>query len=211
LRDTSLIQRANVLRQLENTALGDNNMIYIISGTSRSGKTFLAQKIMKKRGIPYLSLDWLVMGFTNGIPEYGIHDKLWPYEIAERLWDYLKAMLESIIWSESDIVIEGEAVLPELIINFLKKHPSRIRVCFLGYAHVSVPQKVEEVYEYHRGKKDWLTTESMQNVEDHIRNMVAYSDRIEKTCSLYGLRYFDTSRNFTQALDQAMEYLLKEK
>ena len=87
-------------------------MIYIISGTSRSGKSIIAQKFMQKRGIPYLSLDWLVMGFTNGIPEYGIHDKLWPDEIAERLWDYLKAMLESIIWSESDIVIEGEALLP---------------------------------------------------------------------------------------------------
>ena len=186
-------------------------MIYIISGTSRSGKTLIAQKFMQKRGIPYLSLDWLVMGFTNGIPEYGIHDKLWPNEIAERLWDYLKAMLESIIWSESDIIIEGEAVLPELIIDFLKKHPKRIRVCFLGYAHVSVPQKLEEVYEYHRDKKDWLTNESNQYVEDHIRNMVAYSKRIEKTCSHYGIRYFDTSKNFTQALDRAMEYLLKEK
>lgn len=42
-------------------------MIYIISGTSRSGKTITAQKLMEKRGIPYLSLDWLVMGFTNGL------------------------------------------------------------------------------------------------------------------------------------------------
>lgn len=184
-------------------------MIYIISGTSRSGKTILGQKIMQKKGIPYLSLDWLVMGFTNGIPEYGIHDKLWPNEIAERLWDYLKAMLDSIIWSESNIVIEGEAVLPELIIAFLKKHPSHIRVCFLGYAHVSVSQKVKEVYHYHGDKKDWLTNESKQYVEDHIRNMVEYSKRIEKTCGQYGISYFDTSKNFTQALDQAMEYLLK--
>jgi hypothetical protein len=120
-------------------------------------------------------------------------------------------MLDSIIWSESDIVIEGEAVLPELIIDFLKKHPSLIRVCFLGYAHVSVPQKMKEVYQYHRDKKDWLTKESKQYVEDHIRNMVEYSKRIEKSCGDYGICYFDTSKNFTQVLDQAMDYLLKEK
>jgi len=186
-------------------------MIYIISGTSRSGKTILAQKIMRKRGIPYLSLDWLVMAFTNGLPEYGIHDKLWPNEIAEKLWGYLKAMLDSIIWSESDLVIEGEAVLPELIINFLKKHPSHIRVCFLGYARISVPQKVKLVFEHHQDKKDWLTKESKQYVENHIRNMVEYSKRIENTCGQYGIGYFDTSKNFIQALDQAMEYLLKEK
>ncbi len=166
---------------------------------------------MQRRVIPLVSLDWLVMGFTNGIPEYGIHDKLWPDEIAERLWDYLKAILESIIWSDSDIIIEGEAVLPELIIDFQKKHTRCMRVCFLGYAHVSVLQKVKEVYEYHQDKKDWLTQESKQYVEDHIHNMVEYSKRIEKTCRHYGISYFDTSKNFKQALDQAMEYLLKEK
>ncbi len=57
-------------------------MIYIISGASRSGKTLIAEKMVKQYGIPYVSLDWLVMGFTNGIPEYGIHDKLWPNEIS---------------------------------------------------------------------------------------------------------------------------------
>lgn len=164
---------------------------------------------MQSRVIPFLSLDWLVMGFTNGIPEYGIHDKLWPNEIAERLWDYLKAMLESIIWSDSDIIIEGEALLPELVIDFLKKHPNCIRVCFLGYAHISVSQKVKEVYEFQQDKKDWLTSEPKQYVEDHIHNMVEFSRRIEKTCAQHSLSYFDTSKNFTQTLDQAMEYLLK--
>ena len=94
-------------------------MIYLISGTSRSGKTLVAKKIMQQYEIPYLSLDWLVMGFTNGIPEYGIHDKLWPNEIAEKFWDFLKAMLENMIWSETDYIIEGEAVLPELINDLL--------------------------------------------------------------------------------------------
>ena len=184
-------------------------MIYIISGASRSGKTLVAQKLMKERGIPYLSLDWLVMGFTNGIPEYGIHDKLWPHEIAERLWNYLKAMLESIIWSESDLIIEGEAVLPELISDFFGKHPDHIKVCFLGFAHTSLTQKVKEVYQYQQDTKDWLINESDQYVREHIQNMIGYSQRIEKSCEHYGIRYFDTSHNFTQVLDQTINYLQK--
>lgn len=184
-------------------------MIYIISGTSRSGKSILAQRMMQKLAIPFLSLDWLVMGFTNGIPEYGIHDKLWPNEIAERIWGYLKAMLESMLWSDTDIIIEGEAVLPELIIELLKKHPNRIHVCFLGYAHISVSQKVEEVYAFQQDKKDWLTSEPKQYVTDHIRNMVEFSKRIESSCAQHNLCYFDTSKNFGQVLEEAMEYLLK--
>ncbi|MEO1054762.1 MAG: hypothetical protein AAFX87_29285 [Bacteroidota bacterium] len=186
-------------------------MIYIISGTSRSGKTLIAQKIMQKSGIPYLSLDWLVMGFTNGIPEYGIHDKLWPNEIAEKLWNYLKAMLESMIWQGTDHVIEGEAVLPELIIDLIKKHPDSISICFVGYAHISIDKKVKEVYDYSHGKNDWLTKESKRYVEDNISNMIAYSKRIEESCHQYGIRYFDTSKNFTQVLNDVVAYLLQER
>lgn len=33
-------------------------MLYLVSGTSRSGKTMIAKEILKQTGIPYLSLDW---------------------------------------------------------------------------------------------------------------------------------------------------------
>ncbi|WP_299114037.1 hypothetical protein [uncultured Winogradskyella sp.] len=68
-------------------------MLYIIGGTSRSGKTILAERLSVEMKTPYLSLDWIMIGFRNGIPEYGIHDKLFPDEIAERLWSFLKAIL----------------------------------------------------------------------------------------------------------------------
>ncbi|MFK7937218.1 MAG: hypothetical protein AB8G22_27130 [Saprospiraceae bacterium] len=186
-------------------------MIYIISGTSRSGKTLMAKKMMQQCAIPYLSLDWLVMGFTNGIPEYGIHDKLWPNEIAEKFWDFLQAMCESMIWGGTDYIIEGEAVLPELVGQLLKKHPDSIKICFVGYADMDIAKKVEAVYQYSNGENDWLTNESKDYVKQHIGNMIKYSKRIKNSCETYGLRYFDTSENFTQVLDDAIAYLLKEK
>lgn len=164
---------------------------------------------MKQSGIPYVSLDWLVMGFTNGIPEYGIHDKLWPNEIAERFWPFLKAMCESMIWTETDYILEGEAVLPELIDELQKKHPDHIKVCFVGYSDVSVGEKTKDVYRFGDGKNDWLTIESDDFVEKHISNMIEYSKRIKRSCKQYGISYFDTSKNFLQVLDDAMEYLLK--
>ena len=103
-------------------------MLYLISGTSRAEKTMIAEKIAAQKSISYFSLDWLVMGFTNGIPEYGIHDLLFPDDIAKRSWSFLKAMLESMLWSEVDYIIEGEAMLPELVIELLQKHPSNIKI-----------------------------------------------------------------------------------
>ena len=185
-------------------------MIYIISGTSRSGKTLIAKKMMEKCEIPYLSLDWLVMGFTNGVPEYGIHDKLWPNEIAEKFWSFLKAMLENMIWSETDYIIEGEAVLPELIIELTKKHPKSIKVCFVGYVNVKIDEKIKDVYRYSYGKNDWLTNEPKDYVKRHLNNMIEYSRGIKKSCKKQNLKYFDTSKDFMNVLDSAIEYLLKK-
>ena len=74
-------------------------MLYLVSGASRSGKTMVAENILQRTGIPYLSIDWLVMGFTQGIPEYGVHDRLMPDEIAEGIWPFLKAICANMLWS----------------------------------------------------------------------------------------------------------------
>ena len=66
-------------------------MLFLVSGASRSGKTLIARKILADKQIPYLSLDWLMMGFNDGIPEYGIHHLLWPNEIARKMAPFYKA------------------------------------------------------------------------------------------------------------------------
>ena len=116
-------------------------MLYLVSGASRSGKTIIANKILEQKQIPYVSLDWLVMGFTNGIPEYGIHDRLLPNEIADKLWSFLKSMCESMLWLRGDYVIEGEAILPELVRELLDEYPDKIKVCFVGYTDVDIGKK----------------------------------------------------------------------
>ncbi|MGM0508573.1 MAG: hypothetical protein ACQERZ_05345 [Fusobacteriota bacterium] len=184
-------------------------MIYIISGTSRSGKTMMANKMLKKNKIPYMSLDWMVMGFTNGIPEYGIHDKLFPDDIARRFWNFLEGMLENMIWSDKDYVLEGEAVLPELIAKFIDKYPDRIKVCFVGYTKIDVDKKVDEVKKFSTGNNDWLCNESDIYIENHITNMVKHSKMIKNECQKHNLKYFDTSEDFIETLDKAINHLFK--
>ena len=142
-------------------------MLYLVSGASRSGKTIIANNIFKQRQIPYLSLDWLVMGFTNGIPEYGIHDRLFPNEIADRIWGFLKAMCENMLWSDIDYVIEGEAILPELVRELLDGYPEKIKICFLGYTDVDTDAKLREIRTYSDGKDDWLVNEPDDFIYDH--------------------------------------------
>jgi len=183
-------------------------MLYIVSGTSRSGKTIIAKEIMKRTATPYMSLDWLVMGFTNGVPEYGIHDKLWPNEIAKKFWPFLNAMCENILWTEVDYILEGEAILPKLVSGLLKKHPDKMRICFVGYADVNAEDKVKDIKHYSDGKGDWLIGEPDEVVHSHVENMIGYSKFLKIECAANSLVYVDTSSNFEDSIEDAVGILL---
>lgn len=182
-------------------------MLYLVSGASRAGKTIIAKKVSVQKGISYFSLDWLVMGFTNGIPEYGIHDMLFPDEIAERSWSFLKAMFESMIWSEINYIVEGEAILPELIIELLKKYPDKIKICFVGFTDVDLNEKVKDVKNFSCGENDWLSDKSDAYIMDHVKNMIVHSLKIKKSCKENSLKYVDTSKNFMDTIEHAVAYM----
>ena len=185
-------------------------MLYLVSGTSRSGKTRIARKILADKQVPYLSLDWLMMGFNDGIPEYGIHHLLWPNEIAEKMWPFLQGMIDSMLVDGMDYVIEGEAMLPGLIAELVEKHPGRIKVVFVGYTEIDVEDKVALVKAHSDGENDWLTSKPDDYIKDHIGNMIAYSKTIRKGCEQHGLPYFDTSGDFPGAIDAATDFLIGE-
>ena len=183
-------------------------MLFLVGGTSRSGKTLIARKLLADKQIPYLSLDWLMMGFNDGIPEYGIHHLLWPNEIAEKLEPFLLGMIDSMLVDGMDYVIEGEAMLPQLVADLVEKHPGRITAAFVGYTEISVKDKVALVKRHANGENDWLTIKSDDYIRDHVGNMIAYSKMIKSGCESHGLPYFDTSEDFLGAIEAVTDFLV---
>jgi len=183
-------------------------MLYLIGGTSRSGKSIISRKLLTEMGIPYLPLDSIVMGFTNGIPECGIHDKLFPDDIARRMWKFVKALCENLIYLGKDYAIEGEAILPENVHDLVKEHADKIKPCFLGYCETTLEQKVMEIKTHKADLNDWLVKESDAYIRDHVTNMIEYSKFIREECRNYEMRYFDVSENFNLSIDKVVDFLL---
>ena len=184
-------------------------MLFIVSGASRSGKSIAAQRLLEESNIPYLPIDSLVMGFTNGMPESGIHDELWPDEIATRIWEFLKAVCENMIASDTDYLLEGEAFLPEYVQELLKKYPGKVRSCFLGFSKTTLEDKISKVKKHPQIGNDWLNAQPDCFIANHIKNMIGYSLRIENECKVNNIRYFDSSDNFIKTIDNVTEYLKK--
>ena len=185
-------------------------MLYLVGGVSRSGKTRIARKILADRQVPYLSLDWLMMGFNDGIPEYGIHHLLWPDEIARTMSPFLQGMIGCMLADGTDYVIEGEAMLPEFVAGLIAKSPDKVRAAFLGYAEIDLDEKVSLIKRHGDGESDWLTGQSDEYIRDHVGNMIAYSRMIKEECERHGVPYFDTSEDFQGTIEAATAFLVDD-
>lgn len=80
-------------------------MIILIAGTTHTGKTNYAQKLLEKYKYPYLSIDHLKMGLirsgqTNLTPMDD--DKLTDY-----LWPIVREMIKTAIENRQNLIVEG--------------------------------------------------------------------------------------------------------
>ena len=81
-------------------------MIIIISGTTHTGKTNLAQKLLEKYKYPYLSIDHLKMGLIRSgntlLTPYSSDEELTSY-----LWPIVKEMIKTAVENNQNLIVEG--------------------------------------------------------------------------------------------------------
>ena len=80
-------------------------MIILIAGTSHTGKTLLAQRLLEKYHFPYLSMDHLKMGLIRS----GNTD-LTPMDdekLTDYLWPIAREMIKTAIENKQNLIVEG--------------------------------------------------------------------------------------------------------
>lgn len=81
-------------------------MIYLIAGASHTGKTVLAQKLLEKYGVPYLSIDHLKMGLIRSK-----NTELTPLSddgaLTGYLWPIVREMIKTAIENGQHLIVEG--------------------------------------------------------------------------------------------------------
>lgn len=105
-------------------------MILLITGASHTGKTLLAQRMLEKLKIPYLSIDHLKMGLirsgqTELTPEED--DRLTDY-----LWPIVREIIKTAVENRQNLIVEGCYVPADWRKDFDDRYLQEIR--FLGLA-----------------------------------------------------------------------------
>lgn len=105
-------------------------MVILISGSSHTGKTLLAQKLLEKYKFPYLSIDHLKMGLIRSKnTKLTVKDD---EKLTKYLWKIIKEIIKTNIENNQNIIIEGCYIPFDWKNDFNKKYLKEIKyICLV--------------------------------------------------------------------------------
>lgn len=104
-------------------------MIILIGGSSHVGKTLLAQKLMERLKIPYLSLDHLKMMFIRGgLTDLTVEDD---YKMRYFLWPYAAELIKTAVENDQNMIVEGCYIPSEWRDRFDEEYLKDIKCFFI--------------------------------------------------------------------------------
>lgn len=182
-------------------------MINLIGGPGRAGKTTLAMRLARRHGIPFFSLDYLMMGLHHGAPALDIDPNDREAVVATRMWPVCKPMIVAMLENGEEYCVEGFGITPEHASQLIDLFPSEIRVCFLGYSTVDAVMKLQQEREY-LTTNPWPSDRPHEDALGELEFMKEASIALREDCSLRGYAFFDTSIQFDEVITEAELYLV---
>ena len=104
--------------------------VILIAGASHTGKTLLAQRLMEKLHIPYLSIDHLKMGLIRSG-----HTALTPEDdelLTAYLWPIVREIIKTAIENQQNLIVEGCYIPFAWRQDFAEPYASAIRFLCLA-------------------------------------------------------------------------------
>ena len=122
-------------------------MIILITGTTHSGKTLLAQRLLEKYQYPYLSIDHLKMGLirshnTNLTPLSSDKD------LTDYLWPIVKEIIKTAIENKQNLIIEGCYVPLDWQKDFTEIYLENIKFYCIIMSEEYIKKNFNDILEY---------------------------------------------------------------
>ena len=166
-------------------------MIVLITGASHTGKTALAQQLLKKYKYPYLSIDHLKMGLIRSG-----NTKLTPTsddaDLTAYLWPIVREMIKTAIENKQNLIVEGCYIPFDWAKDFEKEYLDNIRYYCLIMSENYIRNHFNDIKKYaniieNRLDDEWCTLESvltdnaqvLKLAQKHKVNYILIDDKYE--------------------------------
>ena len=157
-------------------------MIVLITGTTHTGKTVLAQKLLEKYKFPYLSIDLLKMGLIrSNQTTISVTDdeKLTPY-----IWGIIKEIIKTAIENEQNLIVEGCYIPFDWAKDFSKDYLLHIKYYCLIMSKNYIQEHFSDILANERIVEQRLTSGDLVQ-----GNLIKENESNLQMCKKYGLNY----------------------
>ena len=141
-------------------------MVVLIAGSTHTGKTLLAQRLLEKYKYPYLSIDHLKMGLIRSRnTKLTVEDDK---ELTEYLWKIIKEMIKTNIENKQNIIIEGCYIPFDWKKDFGKEYLKEIKYVCLIMTEEYINSNYNNIQQYSNIIENRIYDENI-NKEELIR------------------------------------------
>ena len=157
-------------------------MVILIAGTSHTGKTILAQKLLEKYKYPYISIDHLKMGLIRSkYTNISVEDD---ENLEKYLWPIVREIIKTNIENNQNIIIEGVYIPFSFKDDFSEEYLKNIKYICLIMTEKYIKNNIENILKYENVIENRLYKDNI-NIDEFIEENKYNLDM----CKKYGYNY----------------------
>ena len=147
-------------------------MIILIAGTSHTGKTALAQRLLKKYNYPYLSIDHLKMGLirsgNTSLTPLSDDKNLTAY-----LWPIVSEIIKTAIENNQNLIVEGCYIPFKWQKDFENDYLKHIKYCCLIMSENYIKTHFDDIKNFANVIENRLCDDinEQELIKDNIHNL----------------------------------------
>ena len=140
-------------------------MVILIAGTSHTGKTYLAQKLLEKYKYPYVSIDHLKMGLIRSkYTNISVEDD---ENLTKYLWPIVREIIKTNIENNQNIIIEGVYIPFNFKDDFSEEYLKNIKYVCLIMTEKYIKNNIENILKYENVIENRLYKDNI-NIDEFI-------------------------------------------
>lgn len=178
-------------------------MVILIGGVSCTGKTVMAQKLLEKYKIPYLSIDHIKMGLIRGNKYCDFTATDSDDDLTFKLWPIVKGIIMTNIENKQNIIIEGCYLPPEHIRDFESGYQDQIIALYIGFSRNYLERH------FTSGIIEHLSEIEQRDYNDYINqnNFIRMHTSLKERCMKYNAKFFEINDNYVQEMESVYKWI----
>jgi 2-phosphoglycerate kinase len=167
-------------------------MVILIGGVSCTGKTVMAQNLLEKYKIPYLSIDHVKMGLIRGSKYCDFSATDDDVELSYKLWPIVKGIVMTNIENRQHIIIEGCYLPPEHIRDFEPEYLEQIIPLYIGFSRDYLQKYFDSGIIEHRSEIEQKDCDDYMNQD----NFIKLHSRMKELCKKNNAKFFEINDDY---------------